>query len=211
MVTKEVFESTVKRLSSQPVVREVLDKLKAELSPALTYHSFEHTIDVLQDSVYFALYDNLPARSIELLVIAAAMHDVGFLEARSGNEPIGARFAREGMLRHGGYTEDEIRLVEQMILDTAVVMSNGAPRQIPSTELSKYLLDADLGNFGRDDFFIKGELQRAELGDEVAPFRVKTLALIGAHVWHTNAARTLRQAKRDENLAALKAMISAAQ
>ncbi len=209
MVTEEKLQATVDRLSALPLVRKILARLARELPPTLTYHSFAHTQDVVRDSVLFALMDNLTPRDMELLVIAAAMHDAGFLEKRSGNEPIGARIAREAMVASGGYTEDEIRLVEQMILDTAVVMHNGAPKQIPSTELSKYLLDADLGNFGRDDFFAKGELQRVESGDEIAPFRIKTLALINAHVWNTNAARTLRQAKRDENLATLKAMIAA--
>ncbi len=209
MVQEELFQSTVKRLSSLPVVAEILSKLAQGLSPTLTYHSFAHTTDVLRDAVYFALFDNLSARSMELLVVAAAMHDAGFLEARSANEAIGARYAREAMVRHGGYNEEEIKLVEQMILDTAVVMHNGAPKQIPSTELSKYLLDADLGNFGRDDFFSKGELLAKESGDDRATLLGKTLALISAHVWYTNAARTLRQAKRDENLETLKAIIAA--
>lgn len=209
MVPDELFKSTVRRFSNLPLVAEILGKLERGLAPTLTYHSFEHTTDVLREAVYFALFDNLPTRSIELLVIAAAMHDAGFLEARSGNEPIGARYAREAMLRHGGYSEEEIKLVEQMILDTAVVMHDGAPKQIPATELSKYLLDADLANFGRDDFFAKGELLAMESGDDRATLLGKTLALISAHAWYTNAARTLRQAKRDENLANLKAMLAA--
>lgn len=209
VVTEETLQATVDRLCALPIVAQILAKLERELPPTLTYHSFAHTQDVVRDSVLFALLDDLPPRSVELLVIAAAMHDAGFLEQRSGNEPVGARIAREAMVACGGYSEDEVQLVEQMILDTAVVMHNGSPKQIASTELSKYLLDADLGNFGRDDFFAKGELQRIESGDEIAPFRSKTLALINAHVWNTNAARTLRQAKRDENLATLKAMIAA--
>lgn len=209
VVTEETLQATVDRLCNLPIVAEILAKLARELPPTLTYHSFAHTQDVVRDSVLFALIDDLPPRSIELLVIAAAMHDAGFLDQRSGNEPVGARFARDAMVACGGYSEDEVQLVEQMILDTAVVMHNGSPKQIPSTELSKYLLDADLGNFGRDDFFAKGELQRIESGDEIAPFRIKTLALISAHVWNTNAARNLRQVKRDENLGTLKAMIAA--
>jgi uncharacterized protein len=208
MITTEDIEKTFQRMSLIPAISETLATLQKELPPTLRYHSFAHTVEVLRDVIEFALIDKLPAREIELLAMAAVTHDVGFIHRRTDNESIGARYAREMMMKAGGYSEDEIQLVERMILDTALVSVDGALRQVPSTELSKYLLDADLGNFGRDDFFDKSDLQREELGEDVAPFRLKTLSLLSAHTWLTNAAKTTRQRKKDENIAKLKALIA---
>ena len=111
------------------------------------------------------------------------------------------------MVRYGGYSPDEILLVERMILDTALVEAPEGPRQIASTELSRYLLDADLSNFGRDDFFETGELQRQELGQERELFRKNTLALIKAHRWLTPAGQALRQATKERNIATLESFL----
>jgi hypothetical protein len=163
---------------------------------------------VFDEAILFALTDNLPARDIELLAIAAACHDMGFVQSMVANEPIGAAFARQQMEKVGGYTTEEIAIVERMILDTTLVRSPEGFKQLPTTPLSRYLLDADLSNLGRDDFFEKGQLLRMELGLEPEPFNKAAYALVGNHAWHTPAAYALRQKKKEENVAALKAMIS---
>lgn len=205
--TSTMDEAIVKkyqqRLRQHPIVREALELLSHQLPPTVWYHTLAHTEDVLDEAIRFATIDRLPDRQLELLAIAAAWHDVGFIQTPVSNEAIGAAFAREQMRKSGGYSAEEIGLVERMILDTTVVATEDGPRQIPSTELSRYLLDADLSNLGRDDFFTKGELQRKELGQDVEAFRAATIALLSAHRWHTEAARALRQEKRDQNLKAV--------
>jgi predicted metal-dependent HD superfamily phosphohydrolase len=207
MVTHEEIEKRLAHVSRIPAISETLAILQRELPSTLRYHSFAHTLEVLRDVIEFALIDKLPERDIELLAIAAVAHDAGFIHSRTDNESIGARYAREMMVKAGGYSTEETQLVERMILDTALVRIDGVLKQAPNTELSKYLLDADLGNFGRDDFFDKSDLQREELGEDAAPFRVKTLSLLSAHTWLTNAARTTRQRKKDENAAKLQAFV----
>ncbi len=194
----------LKRIS---IVQSTLELLRAQLPKQLFYHGPSHTEDVLQEAVRFALIDKLPDRQIELLAIAAVCHDEGFVQSPVMNEPIGAARARERMTKAGGYSEEEIALVERMILDTALVDTGNGPRQIPSTDLSRYLLDADLSNFGRDDFFDKGELQRKELGVDQEIFRKNSFALLNNHRWLTKAAMTLRQKKKEHNIALLKSMV----
>ena len=195
-------------LRRHPIVKEALSILERDLPKGLAYHSLSHTIDVLEEAIRFTVVDSLSDRDIELIAIAAACHDLGFVKSPVLNEPIGASYAREQMAQRGGYTEKEIALVERMILDTALVDTGTGPRQIPSTDLSRYLLDADLSNFGREDFFDKGELQRKELGVDQEIFRRNSFHLLNAHRWLTNAARELREKKKEENLSLLKAMIS---
>lgn len=191
-----------------PLVQAALSRLERELPNNLIYHAKGHTEDVLHEALRYGVMDNLSPRELELLAIAAAFHDTGFVKSPVANEAIGAELARQAMAHDGGFSEAEIQLVEQMILDTTLVELPNGPQQIPSTALSRYLLDADLSNLGRDDFFDKGELQRRELGIEEAHFRKRSLQLLSAHRWFTNAALSMRQKKKDENLALMRSMIS---
>jgi len=190
-----------------PPVKVVLDDLRARLSPSLYYHSPEHTLDVVNDVFIFASEDGLRERELELLVIAAAFHDSGFLVENRGHEKLGAERCQRALIDDGGYNAQEIGLVVRMILDTQVVMTPRGPRHVSSGFLPNYLLDADLGNFGTDQFFIKLEQARREEGKELLPFLESTLALLTAHEWLTPAAQRLRTEKWNQNLVALRLKI----
>jgi predicted metal-dependent HD superfamily phosphohydrolase len=198
-----------RELRHRPIVREALEVLARGLPDTLWYHALPHTEDVLDEVVRFGLIDQLSARELELLAIAAACHDVGFISSFASNEPIGAAFARALMEKSDCYSSVEVALVERMILDTALVPGEQGPRQVPSTPLSGYLLDADLSNLGRDDFLEKGELQRKELGQDVEIFRANTLALLSGHTWHTKAALSMRKEGKEKNVELLKGIIRA--
>ncbi len=179
-------------------------RLKQGLPSDLLYHAYEHTEDVLTEAILFGMTDQLAERELELLAVAAVYHDLGFIKSPIRNEPIGADEAAAAMQAAGTYSEAEISTVRQMILDTMLVDTPSGLRQIPHTDLSRYLLDADLSNLGRDDFFDKGELQRRELGYDQEIFRQSSFSLLHAHRWLTNAARSLRQQKKEENIRVLK-------
>lgn len=208
-MSEESIQRVQDELRRHPVIIEALDLLARELPTSLRYHALPHTEDVLNEAIRFGVMDGLSARELELLAVAAAWHDVGFVRSLVSNEPIGAAFARERMEKHGGYTADEVALVERMILDTALVSTEAGSQQIPSSTLSRYLLDADLSNLGREDFFEKAELLRLEVGEDVVSFRKNSLAFVNAHQWHTPAGRCLRQKRQEENLALLRAMVEA--
>jgi len=184
---------------TRPMIARVLSRLRADLPKNLFYHAVEHTEDVLAEVVLFSLQGKVSTDDLELLAIAAAFHDAGYIERYVDNEVIGARMARAAMEAERFSTE-RIAAVERMVLDTRLVRTGAGPRQIATSALSKYLLDADLSNFGRTDFFDKGELQRRELGIDRERFLRRTFALISSHSWQTDAARTLRQPTKEENL-----------
>jgi signal transduction histidine kinase len=184
---------------ARPMIARVLTRLRDDLPKNLFYHAVEHTEDVLAEVVLFALQGQVSPDDLELLAIAAAFHDAGYIERYVDNEVIGARMARAAMEAER-LSGERIAAVERMVLDTRLVRTSAGPRQIATTGLSKYLLDADLSNFGRADFFDKGELQRRELGIDRERFLRRTFALISSHSWQTDAARTLRQPTKEENL-----------
>lgn len=190
-----------------PVVAEALERLKEGLSPTLTYHSYEHTLDVLSEVIILASEDDLPARDIELLAIAAAWHDVGFLYKREANESLAADALSEYLAGDRNYSPDERDLLRCMILDTAMVKKGDVPIQVSTTRLSPYLLDADLANFGRPDFFEKGELQRLETNRDRAAFQLDTLRLITRHSWLSPAAQRKWSSSKQENLEKLKILV----
>ena len=197
------FEQEFARLMALPLVHGILQELAQGLPANLTYHSAAHTVDVLRETVRFAVYDSVSPRQRELLALAAAFHDAGFLVQPTDNETIGADRASAAMLQDGSFSPEEIQLVRSMILDTKLDVS-GEGVQHPTTPLAGYLLDADLGNLGRSDFWEKSELYRQELGAPAENFFGTTEALLERHSYHTPAARVLRNQQKRENLSKLR-------
>jgi predicted metal-dependent HD superfamily phosphohydrolase len=201
------IEDLENTLRAHPVVQVALARLQRELSPDLRYHTAAHTDDVLHEALLFGQHDCLSIRETELLAIAAAYHDLGFIDRRTENEGLGAELAVQAMERAGGYTPTEVHAVRVAILDTKVQMLPQGPRQISTSRLSNYLLDADVSNLGRDDFFEKADLVRQELG---IPDRTQFLkglkVFLAAHEWYSPAAHALRSAGKERNRAALEAL-----
>ncbi len=197
------FQREYARLLALPLVDQILRELAESLPSDLTYHSAAHTIDVLQETVRFAVHDGLSSRECELLAVAAAYHDAGFLVQPVDNELIGADRASEAMRKAGGFTEEEIAQVRSMILDTKLDVT-GEGVQHPSSSLAGYLLDADLGNLGRNDFWEKSELYRKELGAPAENFFGTAEQLLERHSYHTPAARELRNDQKLLNLIKLR-------
>ncbi|MBX7144252.1 MAG: hypothetical protein K1X79_07355 [Oligoflexia bacterium] len=190
---------------AHPLVRQARTLLREKLPKSLLYHTAAHTDDVIKEALLFAGHDGLSERQVELLLIAAAFHDTGFTAQLTENEALGAELAEKAMLAQGGYSDAEIAQVRQAILDTKLQFLADGPRQVPSTELSKYLCDADVSNLGRPDFADKSELYRQELGKSPEDFYgAFTIHFLESHRWHTPAARQLRQSGKDANLKSLR-------
>jgi len=186
------------------VVVQALHRLRTGLPPGLFYHTPEHTADVIAEVARFSSADSLGARERELLVVGAAYHDLGFIERIRGNESIGAQLAGAAMRAVGRYSPEEIAAVETMIRDTEVKFLDRGPRQVPTTELSKYLCDADVSNLGRADFLEKAELVRREVNvprDE--SFFTNLRKFVAGHEWYTPAAKAARTKGKADNIAAL--------
>ena len=189
-----------------PVVSALRKKLLKELSAKLKFHSSWHTDDVIREAIRFGKADNLSEKDLTLLVIAAAFHDAGYIDGPKDHESRSAKLAAEAMGK-SGYTIEEIKRVTTMILDTKVTETSKGLIQNPTSELSKYLLDADLSNFGREDFFSRLEDNIAESGDNRETVLTRTLVFLENHIWLTEGARRFREQKQKENAAQLKAIL----
>jgi hypothetical protein len=195
-----LVQQQLARLEAIPEVVAAYAMLQEKLPQGLFYHTFEHTRDVMHEAILFALHDNLTERDQTLLAIAVAYHDTGFVQSRSANESIGGDFALEKMRQNSEWRQEECALVVQMINDTKVIVHDGAFRQIPTTKLSQYLVDADVSNLGREDFFDKAELVRKELGVASATgFYSGVKRLLAGHQWYSPAAIALRSQQKIRN------------
>lgn len=195
----ERLEETYHELVENPIIYGILESLEKDLPKNLYYHNVNHTKDILEESLKFGILGGLTERDLELLAIASAYHDSGYLVREHDNEILAAEFARSAMEEEGSYSAEEIGLVSDMIIDTKLNDLGSIFVRTISSNLAEYLLDADLSNLGRKDFFDKGELLKKELNLSSDVFHSLTLKLIDNHQWHTEPARKLRSSQAAKN------------
>lgn len=209
-------DALLQKFREMPIIVDVLKQLKTELPKHLRYHTPPHTDDVMHEAILFAVEDEqlpdaLSERELELLAIASAYHDVGFVVQDKRNEEIGASMAEGAMRNAGGYTDDEIRLVKEAIEDTQLKFENNTPSQKPArNRIGKYLLDGDVSNLGRSDFRRNADLLIEEDG-KVVPreFLERSARMLAGHQWQTSAAQRLRSEGLRLNLKNLQTELSA--
>ncbi len=188
-----------RRLMQLPIVASILQRLSEELPERFQFHSPKHTYDVLHQVICFMVQDRRSLRELELGAIAAAYHDAGYLFTAEGHEELGAGMAQEEMRSRGGYSEEEVQTVCTMIRDTRL-LEDGGRIQEAKNGLSGYLLDADLSNFGREDFFDRLRALCSEQNISLRLGMERTLRLMRLHEWCTASAAALRQGKKKENI-----------
>ena len=182
----------------------IINELKKELPDDLIYHNIEHTCDVYLAAENIGRQENISADDMTLLLTAALYHDSGFLVRATGHEEESCRIA-EIMLPVFDYTEHQVNIICGMIRATRVPQS-------PKTLLERILVDADLDYLGRDDFFEIGHRLYNELsltgalGSET-DWNTMQLDFIENHAYFTQSAINLRQAKKEANIAAIRALL----
>ena len=180
-----------------------LDMLKASLSAGLTYHNLWHTVhEVMPGCNRLARRSGLDEESRELLMVAAAYHDVGFTEAYANHEIVGVRIAAQ-TLPDFNFSKRQIEGVIGMIVATRLPQS---PRNLRE----EILADADLDVLGRADFFERNEALRMEWANygqamDLLPWYEGQLAFLRGHRYFTPAARMLRDEMKAENIRLLEA------
>ena len=187
--------------ANDPMVTGIVDRLRRELDASLAYHRPAHTEDVVQQALTLAKLDALDAHSMLLIAVAAAFHDAGFLVTRSGHESVGADMATAAMAKDKRFSQKDIDIVANMIMDTQVYQTGAVHRS--NTPLSAWLLDADLANFGRDDFFEQFYLVALENKIEPECLVSATIDLMDRHTWQSPAGSACFESKKRKNREAL--------
>ena len=190
----------------EPRARAYATSCLRRLPAELTYHSLAHTCDdVVPAAERLAARLGVGGPDLVLLRTAAYFHDVGFIERRDQHEAVGARLATS-VLIYCGYRPSQIAAIEGMIMATRLPQS-------PRTLLEQILADADLDSLGRDDFMRTSQALRAELARfgppiPAADWYTRQLAFLRNHRYFTTAARALRDAGKQRNIALLERLAS---
>ncbi len=191
---------------SQPdyagAITHALERLRTELPADLLYHSVWHTEhDVMPSALRLArLTDHVGEADLHLLEVAAAYHDLGFVEQAQNHEMISARIAAQ-TLPALAFNSRQIECIMGMILATRLPQS-------PRTVLEQILADADLDVLGREDFFPRNADLLQESIRLGRPFTQEEwnrqqLNFLQQHTYFTTAARALRDTGKQQHIAAL--------
>lgn len=179
----------------------ILAKLKSELRPEFSYHSFDHVIDVYSAAEKLAVSENIGPDEKKLLLTAALFHDAGFIVGPQDHEEESCRIAGK-YLPNYGYNEADIATIAGMIIATRL------PQQ-PTTLLEEIIADADLDYLGRDDFFlISDRLYQEFLSTGVVKdyddWNKLQVRFFENHHYFTASAKRLRDKEKAKNLEAIK-------
>jgi HD superfamily phosphodiesterase len=178
--------------------------LERGLSEKLTYHSINHTKDVVKAVERIALLEGVTDEGLFLLKTAAILHDAGFIERYEHNEEVGAQMARD-LLPKYGYTEQHIKTIVELIHVTEI------PHR-PINKLQEIICDADLDYLGRDDFEeiadrLRIELREMKKIDSDRKWDEIQVKFLEQHQYFTQTSIEMRQKKKEENIQKVKARL----
>ena len=170
------------------------------------YHQYSHALEVMDRAVYLAKQEWLSDSDIEVLALAWLFHDTWFVIQYDNNEPIWAKIAQNYLISML-YDRDKIQLIEEIILATAPSYKN------PKNIYEQIIIDADLDNFWREDFFDKMDnIQR----EREAIKHIKLLDpdwkhwvidFLAEHKYFTKTQKTERNTQKEKNMSELEKMV----
>ena len=180
----------------------ILEKLEKEIPKALSYHSVEHTKDVVHNTHLLAKAENLSGDELTVLLTAALFHDTGFLETYQEHEQVSCDLARK-ILPGFLYNTEQINRVCDLIMTTKIPQS-------PSDLAGEILCDADLLYLGTDQYtrlakLLQKELHNLALVKTQGDWLQYQVDFISQHTYFTQTARGQYQQKQLANFHLLQA------
>ncbi len=153
----------------------------------LVYHDVFHTVEVVKAAKKIGVGNNLSDEEMEIVIISAWFHDLGYTVSRVDHEGISADIALS-FLTKNNYPSDKIEKVKSCILATK---SSKTPQNI----MEKILCDADLIHMAKKNFLERSELLKSEFenceGKSISAkeWYEKTMKFITQHEYFTQYAK----------------------
>ncbi len=171
---------------------------KEKSPPENVYHNITHTKEVVEAVEKIGRAEKLTDEQIELLLIAAWFHDVGYVEKSNGHEELSADYVRH-FLAELDYPREKIEKITGCILATEI------PHK-PKNIFEEVLCDADIHHIGTKEFFNKSELLRLEKenreGEKISNFRwlKENIDFITSQKFYTKYAKDKFEEQKNNNL-----------
>lgn len=186
----------------EKVKEYVLNLLQTKISSNNVYHDVDHTRNVAETAEIIGRASNIGDEDLEIVILAAWFHDIGYIEKVEGHEELSAKYAEE-FLKKENYPQDKINKVKSCILATKVP-------QNPKNLLEEILCDADLSHLGKKTFKYRNDLFREEFefyfGRQLseAEWLKKSIEFLKSHKFFTEFARREYDKQKERNILKLK-------
>lgn len=182
----------------------IVAKISKEVASSYYYHNLAHTLDVVQCVKSIGEKEKVTPLELELLSVAALLHDIGFINGPVDHEMRGSNYAQV-ILPSYSFKVDEIQIIANLILSTKY------PPQ-PKSLLEKIICDADLDYLGRTDFEtisanLFKELKNANANLSVEEWNRIQVNFLTNHQYFTTTSLTLRSKTKIEHLTKLRLLI----
>jgi len=190
------------------VIRRAMDYVNQLLIPLENhyYHQYSHALEVMDRAMYIAEKEGLNEDDIEMLGLAWLFHDSGFIIQYDHNEPIWAKIA-QNYLKSMLYDKDKILQIEEMILATDPDYNS------PKNIYEEIIMDSDLDNFWREDFFDKMENIHKER-EVIKDIKLRdpgwkhwVIDFLAEHKYYTKTQKDERNHQKEKNKSQLEKMI----
>ncbi len=172
--------------------------IEENMSKKYVYHDLEHTQNVVRSCKELGEKYFLNEKDMQLLLVAAWFHDLGYVEGPEDHEERGAEKASV-FLKDRGFSDEDILKVKNSIVATKMPQS-------PVDLLGKIICDSDLNHLGKDNYWDRCVKVRQELmmaknrimqEDEWLDFE---LGFLEAHNYHTDIAQASWGEKKKEHI-----------
>lgn len=193
-----------------PELHSILDSTQSfvtlvfteQVASQYTYHNLAHTQSVVAASIEVATHSNLSDEEINLVTIAAWLHDIGYKEGHENHEDASIKTA-EKFLTEQEMSIDKIEQIKKCIAATRMPQS-------PKNLMEEVLCDADLHHLSCDHFFSQVEKLREEwattnqqnMNDE--DWISMNIQFLKQQKYFTNYGKTVLEKKKQKNLKQLK-------
>jgi len=192
-------------MEAKKAIDFIVKKLRKELPDDLTYHSVDHTVGVIDNAITIGKAEGLNKQEMDLVTVAAAFHDSGFLIDHKDHEENGCKLIEEYAPKFN-MNNSQVESVKQMIMSTKVPQS-------PKSKLDKILCDADLYYLGGkryDEIADRLFTELKSLGVQIdgEQWVDSQIAFLSAHDYWTDFSKAHREAGKQKVLKDLKNLVS---
>ena len=169
------------------------------------YHNLTHTEQTVAATKEIGEGSSLSKAELEVALVAAWFHDVGYLDVVEGHEERSCDIAVH-FLRSRNYPQPRLDQVLACIRATKVPQS-------PQNLLEQVVCDADMIHLGKKKFFERSSLLRMELelrSEETLndlDWLLKNVEFAAAGNFHTDYARAEFSGRREKNLITLQDLL----
>ncbi|MDX1543801.1 MAG: DUF5706 domain-containing protein [Christiangramia sp.] len=177
----------------------VEELFKEKLPNTFIYHNYQHTQRVVKSTKELIDNSEINVKDKEALILAAWLHDTGYIHTYKGHEEKSAEIA-ESFLKENNATQQLIDQVKKYIIATKFT-------NVPETLGEKIIRDADSSHFGKDYFEETSEFLRQELElHNIKNFtnaewlEENILVFTEKHEYYTDYAIKEWKPKKEENL-----------